>query len=72
MKDLTDPDFQQSLSIALQVIKLPLRRISTRDRNAMFAFYALKLAHRLKMMGYTFTKKPPAGGHGGGYGRGVD
>ncbi len=50
-------------------MKLPLK-INTRDRNAVFAFYARKLAERLKMMGYTFTKKPPIGGHGAGYGRG--
>ncbi len=71
MKDLTDPDFQQSLRIALAVIKLPLK-INNCDRNAVFAFYARQLADRLKMMGYTFTKKPPIGGHGAGYGRGDD
>ena len=71
MKDLTDHDFQQSLRIALSVIKLPLK-IRTRDRDAVFAFYARKLADRLKMMGYSFTKKPPIGGHGAGYGRGDD
>ena len=71
MKDLTDPEFLQSLGIALRVIKLPLK-INTRDRNTAFAFYARQLADRLKMMGYTFTKKPPMGGHGAGYGRDVD
>ncbi len=69
MKDLTDPEFQQSLRIALQVIKLPMQ-INTRDRNAVYALYARKLTDRLKMMGYSFTKKPPMGGHGAGYGRG--
>ena len=37
MKDLTDPEFHQSLRIALKVIKLP-PKINTRDRNAVFAF----------------------------------
>ncbi len=47
-------------------------KINARDRNAVFAFYARQLANRLKMMGYTFTKNPPSGGHGAGYGRGDD